>query len=90
MEPTHDNKKEGKKYIIFQPPDNYEVQEAVKNWISESGGSLALKEIENRFNSIFHFFYPQIYSEEEMGDDSPIFGWKRFAFMLENGVVYEK
>jgi len=64
--PNQTEGNEKKYYIIFQPPDNEEIQLAVKSWLAESGGSLSLDEIENRFNATFHFFYPQIYTEEEI------------------------
>lgn len=82
-------KLQSKKYIIFQPPDNEEIQKAVKSWLKESNGSLSLKEIEKRFNQNFHFFYPQIYTEEEISEKSEIGSWKKFAFRLEKNIVYE-
>ena len=76
-----------KKYIVFQPLDNNDVQRTVKLWLEESGGSMPLDEIEKKFDEIFHFFYAQIYSEDEFGENSPIRGWKMFAFKLENKIV---
>ena len=88
--PNQTEGNEKKYYIIFQPPDNEEIQLAVKSWLAESGGSLSLDEIENRFNATFHFFYPQIYTEEEMSNNSPIRSWKKFTFKLKNGIVYRE
>ena len=85
-----DHEAKQKKYIIFQPPDNAEVQEVVKTWITEAGGSLTLDEIEDKFNNVFHFFYPQIYTEKEMSENSPIRSWKKFTFKLKNGIVYNR
>jgi len=77
------------KYIIFQPPDNEEVQDAVKSWLSEAGGNLPLEEIERKFNEVFHFYYPQIYTAEQM-DTKELVSWKKFSFRLEDGIVYQK
>ncbi len=78
-----------KKYIIFQPPDNIEVQKTIKAWLSEADGSLPLKEIESKCNEVFHFYYPQIYTEEQMNKNSPIGSWRKFAFRVDDGIVYE-
>ena len=78
-----------KKYIIFQPPDNEEIQITIKSWLSKSGGSMPLEEIEKRFNEKFHFFYPQIYTEKQM-NTAQIGSWKTFAFRLKNEIVYQK
>ena len=45
--------------------------------------------IEDKFNNVFHFFYPQIYTEKEMSENSPIGSWKKFAFKLEEGIVHQ-
>ena len=84
---SHDKEK---RYIIFQPPDNPEVQKAVGGWLKEANGSLTLDEIERKFDENFHFFYPQIYTEDELMDGSSIGSWRKFAFRIENNVVYEK
>ncbi len=82
-------KNEEKKFIIFQPPDNEEVQNAVRNWLNEAGGSLSLKEVEKKFDKTFHFFYPQVYTEEQIAKYS-IESWKKFVFRLKNNVVYNE
>ena len=79
-----------KKYIIFQPPDNRELQSAIASWISEAGGKLSLKEIEEKSNERFHFFYFQVYTEDDMEDASPISSWKKFSFLVDDWVVYKK
>ena len=81
-------KNQKREYIIFQPPDNEEVRSAVKMWLIEAKGCLPLVEIERRFNEQFHFFYPQIYTEDEMSSSSPIGSWKKFAFLLEENIVF--
>ena len=77
-----------KKYVVFQPLDNNDVQRTVKLWLEEAGGSMPLDEIEKKFDENFHFFYAQTYSEEEFSENSPINSWRKFAFKVENNIVY--
>ena len=42
-----------KEYIIFQPPDNEEVQAAIKSWLRTAHGRMSLQEIERRLEKEF-------------------------------------
>jgi len=74
-------------YIIFQPLDNEEVQKAVTSWLTQAGGSLPLKEIEQKCDDTFHFCYPQKYTEEEINKNPELQAWKQFTFVLLDEVV---
>ena len=78
--------KHEKKLILFQPPDNKEIQTAVRSWLLDAGGRLSLKEIEKKFYENFHFFYPQIYTDEQL--NSYLENWKEFVFRIEDGFVF--
>ncbi len=83
-----EKKTKERKFILFQPPDNEEVQESVKKWLLEAKGSMTLGELEKRFDEKFHFFYPQIYTEDDLNSNSSIESWKKFVFRLENNIVF--
>lgn len=84
------DKEQPEQLILFYPSDDKDIKATVERLLKENSGQFPLKDLEKRLRERFHYVIRSIHSESEISDNSFFRDLKDKAYILEDGIVYQR